>query len=70
MRKERLKKLVSFYKPYKTVFFLDLLCSLVKAGIALVLPLGVGYITGALLELTAPLPADMARLVDGGVLPK
>ena len=27
-------------------------------------------ITGALLELTAPLPADMARLVDGGVLPK
>ena len=50
MRKERLKKLVSFYKPYKTVFFLDLLCSLAKAGIALVLPLGVGHITGALLE--------------------
>ena len=54
MRKERLKKLVSFYKPYKTVFFLDLLCSLVKAGIALVLPLGVGYITGALLVRGGP----------------
>ena len=68
MRKERLKKLVSFYKPYKTVFFLDLLCSLVKAGIALVLPLGVGYITGALLESGGPGVLGQVLWVGAGLL--
>ena len=68
MRKERLKKLVSFYKPYKTVFFLDLLCSLVKAGIALVLPLGVGYITGALLERGGPGVLGQVLWVGAGLL--
>ena len=68
MRKERLKKLVSFYKPYKTVFFLDLLCSLVKAGIALVLPLGVGYITGALLERGGPGVLGQVLWVVAGLL--
>ena len=48
------KKLISFYRPYRLVFALDLLCSLCKAAIALVLPLGVRHITGTLLGSGRP----------------
>ena len=48
------KKLISFYRPYRLVFALDLLCSLCKAAITLVLPLGVRHITGTLLGSGRP----------------
>ena len=48
------KKLISFYRPYRLVFALDLLCSLCNAAIALVLPLGVRHITGTLLGSGRP----------------
>ena len=50
MNKEHWKKLLSFYKPYRGMFCADLLCALIVAGIALVLPLGARYITKNVLE--------------------
>ena len=43
--KENLKKLVSYYKPYKLLFFCDLLFAIVGAAVSLVMPLIVRYIT-------------------------
>ena len=39
------KKFIGYYKPYKKLFFADMFCALVAAGIRLVLPLIVRYIT-------------------------
>ena len=43
--KNMLKKLANYYKPYKIMFFLDMLFALVVAVIALVIPLIVRHIT-------------------------
>ena len=43
--KKNLKKLISYYKPYKFLFFSDLVFAMIGAGITLVLPLIVRYIT-------------------------
>jgi len=43
--KENLKKLVSYYKPYKLLFFSDLLFAIIGAAVSLVMPLIVRYIT-------------------------
>jgi ATP-binding cassette, subfamily B, bacterial len=45
----RIKKFLSFYKPYKGLFFTDMFCAFVVAGITLVNPLIVRYITNDLL---------------------
>lgn len=43
--KENLKKLVTYYKPYKILFFSDLLFAIIGAAVSLVMPLIVRYIT-------------------------
>lgn len=43
--KENLKKLVSYYKPYKLLFFSDLVFAIIGAAVSLVMPLIVRYIT-------------------------
>ena len=43
--KKNLKKLISYYKPYKFLFFSDLVFAMIGAGITLVLPLIVRHIT-------------------------
>ena len=43
--KENLKKLVTYYKPYKLLFFSDLLFAIIGAAVSLVMPLIVRYIT-------------------------
>lgn len=50
MTKEHFKKLISFYRPYKLLFTADLLCAVLVAAIALVIPLGARYITKDVLE--------------------
>lgn len=45
----RAKKFLSFYKPYKKLFFSDMLCALVAAAISLVYPMIVRYITNTVL---------------------
>ena len=43
--KENLKKLASYYKPYKLLFFSDLAFAILGAAVSLVMPLIVRYIT-------------------------
>lgn len=46
----RIRKFVSYYRPYLGVFFTVMACALISAGISLVLPLLVRYITKDILE--------------------
>ena len=63
--KTNLKKLLSFYKPYKGLFAADLACSLLAAAIGLILPLGAGYITDNVLTGS---PAAEKIFQAGGIL--
>lgn len=45
----RMKKLISYYKPYKGLFFADMFFALLAAGISLVYPMIVRYITNDVL---------------------
>ncbi len=47
----RTKKLLSYYKPYKLLFFTDMFFALVAAAISLVYPMIVRYITNHVLTL-------------------
>ncbi len=49
--KENLKKLASYYKPYKLLFFSDLLFAIIGAAVSLVMPLIVRYITSEVVYL-------------------
>lgn len=41
---ETLKKFISYYKPYKSMFFMDMFCALTLSGIDLAFPLIVKYL--------------------------
>ncbi len=43
--KENLKKMISYYKPYKGIFFADMFFAFGEAAVALIVPLVVRYIT-------------------------
>ncbi len=43
--KEKIKKLISYYGPYKLLFFSDMLFAIVGAAVTLVIPLLVRYVT-------------------------
>ncbi len=45
----RLKLFVSYYRPYRRVLMLDLLCAFVVAGVTLIFPLCAGYVTRTVL---------------------
>ena len=47
--KGRLRKFLSYYKPYKVLFFKDMFCAMVAAGVTLVFPLITRHITGVVL---------------------
>lgn len=47
--KPRAKKFLSYYKPYKVLFFSDLFCALLVAIISLIYPMIVRYITNTVL---------------------
>lgn len=44
-----LKKMISYYRPYKKIFFADMFFALLSAGVALILPLVVRYVTSTLI---------------------
>lgn len=60
------KKLISYYKPYKGLFFADLLFAITGAGITLVIPLIVRYITNEVVYLPGNEPFRM--IVRLGIL--
>ena len=46
-----LRKMLSYYKPYRKIFWLDMLFAALSAGAALVIPLVVRYVTSTLFYL-------------------
>jgi len=50
----RVKKFLSYYKPYLGLFFADMACAFVVSGTALLLPLCANYITKNILQNHAP----------------
>ncbi len=52
----RVKKFLSYYKPYKKLFFADMFCAFLVAGISLILPLCVRYITNDVLVNSTLIP--------------
>lgn len=50
----RVRKFLSYYKPYPKLFFADMACAFIVSGTALLLPLGANYITKNVLENDAP----------------
>lgn len=65
--KEELKKLISYYKPYKGLFFTDLFFATLSALIALSIPLVVRYVTNTVIYLE-PEVILQRMLVIAGVL--
>ena len=50
---EKLKKLVSYYKPYKKVFLADMFFAIMASFIALLIPLVVRYVTAKVIYMPA-----------------
>ncbi|MDU4732756.1 MAG: ABC transporter ATP-binding protein [Thomasclavelia ramosa] len=46
---ERSKKFLSYYRPYLKLFLADMFCAMIVAGITLVFPMIIRYITGTVL---------------------
>lgn len=49
--KENIKRMISYYKPYKGVFFADMLFAIIASAIALVIPLVVRYVTSTVIYM-------------------
>lgn len=49
--KENLKKMISYYKPYKRVFFADTFFAIIASIAALIIPLVVRYITSTVVHM-------------------
>lgn len=47
--RNNLKKMISYYKPYQKIFWADMFFAAVSAGVALVIPLVVRYVTSTLI---------------------
>lgn len=57
---KNLKKMLSYYVPYKKVFFTDMFFATLSAGIALTIPLIIRYVTSTLIYMT---PEEIFRRV-------
>ena len=61
--KEKLKKLTSYYKPYKALFFSDMFFAIIGALITLAIPLVVRYITNDVLYMSkSEITAELVKL--------
>ena len=50
----RVKKFLSYYKPYLGLFFADMFCACIVSAITLAIPLCIRYITKNLLATDTP----------------
>ncbi|MCL1796366.1 MAG: ABC transporter ATP-binding protein/permease, partial [Clostridia bacterium] len=60
--KIKLSKLLSYYKPYKWLLFTDMLCSLLAAALALVLPILVRIITSSVAGGAGDIAGEALRI--------
>lgn len=65
--KGKLKKLFAYYKPYKGLFYSDMVFAILGAAVALVIPMLVRYITNEVIHFQAP-EARQAILMLGAVM--
>lgn len=63
--KGRFKKFISYYRPYKKIFLMDMLCAMIAAGVTLTFPMITRYITGVILVEDV---IDISRIYQLGVL--
>ena len=66
MKKQYLSKFISYYKPYKKLFFLDLLCAFIVSLISLIIPLITRYITSNVLKIDPSLM--LGTIIKLGIL--
>jgi ATP-binding cassette, subfamily B, bacterial len=64
----RLKKFLSYYKPYRGLLVADLVCALIVSATTLLLPLCVRYITKDVLEGNMPNALDQIYLMGAVML--
>ncbi len=64
----RVRKFLSYYKPYLGLLFADMVCAFLVSGTALLLPLGANYITKNILESHAPNALAQVYAVGAGML--
>lgn len=63
---QKLKKLSSYYKPYRSLFFADMFFAILGAGVTLVIPLIVRYITNHVIAMEAG--AALRQIARLGIL--
>ena len=63
--KATFRKFLSYYKPYKKLFFTDMFCAMVAAAITLVFPMLTRYITGVILIES---PIDLKIIYQLGLI--
>lgn len=51
MKKNNLRKMISYYGPYKVMFVADMIFAAISAGVALAIPLFVRYVTSELIYM-------------------
>lgn len=61
----KIRKFISYYRPYKGLFFADMFCALVVSAITLTLPLLIRYITKS---LENPTPETLDQIYMTGAL--
>lgn len=62
----KLKKLASYYKPYKSLFWADMFFAMLGAAVTLIIPLLVRYITGTVVEL--PIQESTEIIIKIGII--
>ncbi|MFV0255679.1 MAG: ABC transporter ATP-binding protein [Erysipelotrichaceae bacterium] len=65
---KRTKKFISYYKPYKSLFFTDMFCAIVVAGITLIFPLLTRYIANDVINSSGPINFNIILLLGGVML--
>lgn len=60
---DKMKKFLSYYKPYKKLIVADLFCALVSSGISIIIPLIISHITGDLIGNTGIITPDNFKYI-------
>lgn len=64
----KMKKFLSYYKPYKSLFFKDMFCALTAAGISLVFPMITRFITNEVLNYESSKQLESILYLGGFML--
>lgn len=68
MNKTRIRKFLSYYKPYKSLFIKDMICAFIAAAITLVFPLLTRYITNTVLKQEISTQLETILMLGGFML--